>query len=84
MSSKICPDCKVKVRWKGKTCGKNPIVECMTCGYREHTRQNKPMEKKIGKGWFYYGRKSGFGLGFEITKWGWNVDFIFWYIGQEF
>ena len=42
------------------------------------------MEKKIGKWWFNWGRKSGFGLGFEISKWGWSIDFGFWYIGQEF
>jgi len=42
------------------------------------------MEKKIGKYWFYVGRKCGFGIGFEISKYAWNIDLGFWYIGQEF
>jgi len=42
------------------------------------------MEKKVGKYWFTCGRKSGFGIGFEFSKYGWSIDLGFWYIGQEF
>jgi len=42
------------------------------------------MEKKIGKYWFYCGRKSGFGIGFDICKYYFTIDLGFWYIGQEF
>lgn len=41
-------------------------------------------EKKIGKYWFAWGRKSGFGIGFNISKYGWDIDLGFWYIAQEF
>lgn len=34
---KICPTCKVRVKWKNKVCGRDPVRECMTCGYKEHT-----------------------------------------------
>jgi hypothetical protein len=42
------------------------------------------MEKKVGKYWMSYGRKSGFGLGFDVSKYGWSLDLGFWYIGGEF
>jgi len=42
------------------------------------------MEKKIGNYWFYAGRKCGFGIGFQISKYAWNIDLGFWYVGQEF
>ena len=42
------------------------------------------MEKKIGKYWFNWGRKSGFGIGFSISKYGIDLDLVFWYIGLEF
>jgi hypothetical protein len=42
------------------------------------------MEKRIGKCWFAWGRKSGFGIGFEFSRYGWGLDLGFWYIGQEF
>jgi len=41
-------------------------------------------EKKIGKYWFTWGRKSGFGFGFNISKYGWDIDLGLWYFGQEF
>ena len=47
MKDKTCPVCKEETKWKGKVCGRDPIHECMTCGYREHTnklRQNNPMK----------------------------------------
>ena len=42
------------------------------------------MEKQIGGTWFQYGCKSGFGIGFDISKYCWYIDLGFWYIGQEF
>jgi len=42
------------------------------------------MEKRVGKYWFVYGRKSGFGIGFDVSKYFWTIDLGFWYIGQEF
>jgi hypothetical protein len=42
------------------------------------------MEKKMGKYWFSYGKMSGFGIGFVVDKYHWNIDLGFWYIGQEF
>jgi hypothetical protein len=43
------------------------------------------MEKKIGKKvWFAYGRKSGFGIGFDISRWYTTIDLGFWYIGVEY
>lgn len=41
-------------------------------------------EKKIGKYWFNWGRKCGFGIGFDIDRYHWSIDLGFWYIGQEF
>lgn len=41
-------------------------------------------EKKIGKYWFNWGRKCGFGIGFDIDKYHWSIDLGFWYVGQEF
>lgn len=42
------------------------------------------MEKKIGRCWFAWGRKSGFGIGFNVSKFGIDLDLGFWYIGVEF
>ena len=42
------------------------------------------MEKKIGNYWFTWGKKEGFGIGFNISKYGWDIDIGFWYISQEF
>ena len=42
------------------------------------------MEKKLGKTWLFYGPKSGFGIGFDISKYALSLDFGFWYIGVEF
>ena len=42
------------------------------------------MEKKIGKYWVVLGRKSGFGIGFNISKYGLDIDLGLWYIGIEF
>jgi hypothetical protein len=42
------------------------------------------MEKKIGRFWFAWGRKSGFGIGFNVSKYGLEFDLGFWYIGMEF
>jgi hypothetical protein len=42
------------------------------------------MEKQVGKFWFSWGRKCGFGIGFEFSRYGWGLDLGFWYIGQEF
>lgn len=42
------------------------------------------MEKKIGKHWYCYGRKRGFGIGFDISDYYCNIDLGFWYIGMEF
>jgi hypothetical protein len=41
------------------------------------------MEKKIGKRWVSFGRKSGFGIGFEISRYVWSLDLGFWYFGVE-
>jgi|TARA_R110000868_G_scaffold26592_4_gene102221 hypothetical protein len=41
-------------------------------------------EKKIGKYWFYWGRTSGFALGFAVDKYHWSIDLGLFYIGQEF
>lgn len=41
-------------------------------------------EKKIGKRWFVYGRKRGFGIGFDISKYGINLELGLWYAGVEF
>lgn len=42
------------------------------------------MQKKIGRYWFSLGRKTGFGIGFDIDQYGWYANIGFWYIGQEF
>ena len=36
------------------------------------------MEKQIGKYWFAWGRKSGFGIGFDINRYHWSLDLGFW------
>ena len=41
--------------------------------------------KEIGKGkWFTYGRMSGFGIGFTISRYYANLDLGFWYLGLEY
>ena len=42
------------------------------------------MEKKIGRYWYARGRKMGFGIGFDISKYGVQLDLGFWYVGVEF
>jgi hypothetical protein len=43
------------------------------------------MEKKLSnKVWLSYGIKSGFGIGFDISRWYVTFDLGFWYIGLEF
>jgi hypothetical protein len=42
------------------------------------------MQKKIGKVWFFYGRNSGIGLGFNLDKHHITLDLLFWYVGFEF
>lgn len=42
------------------------------------------MEKKIGSYWYARGRKAGFGIGFDISKYGIQLDLGFWYVGVEF
>jgi len=43
------------------------------------------MEKKLSnKVWLSYGLKSGFGIGFDISRWYVAFDLGFWYIGLEF
>jgi hypothetical protein len=41
-------------------------------------------EKKIGKSWFYWGKASGFGIGFQISKYNLDLTLGFWYVGLEF
>ena len=41
------------------------------------------MEKKIGRYWFCYGRKSGFGIGFNISKHSIDLDLGVWYLAFE-
>jgi hypothetical protein len=42
------------------------------------------MEKKVGRFWFYGGRNSGIGLGFNFDKYHLTFDLLFWYVGWEF
>jgi hypothetical protein len=41
-------------------------------------------EKSIRKMWLSYGRLSGFGLGFSVSKYQATFDLGFWYIGLEY
>lgn len=41
------------------------------------------MEKRVGKYWFSYGRKSGFGIGFNISTYSIDLDFGLWYLAVE-
>lgn len=41
-------------------------------------------EKKIKHTWFSYGRKGGFGIGFDIDRYHISFDIGFWYLGIEF
>jgi len=41
------------------------------------------MEKKIGRYWFCYGRKSGFGIGLNISKYSIDLDLGVWYLAVE-
>ncbi len=36
---KLCQGCNKITKVKGKVCGKDPIHECMECGYREHAQE---------------------------------------------
>ena len=40
-------------------------------------------ERQIRKYWVHAGRLSGIGFGFKIDKYGWDIDFIKFYIGME-
>lgn len=42
------------------------------------------MEKMIKGYWYFRGRKSGFGIGFDISKYGFQLDLGLWYMGVEF
>ncbi len=41
-------------------------------------------EKKIGKSWFYWGKISAFGIGFQINRHNLDLTIGFWYVGLEF
>jgi len=41
-------------------------------------------QKVIGKGWLYYGKLSGFGIGFQISRYNVDLNLGFWFIGLEF
>jgi hypothetical protein len=41
------------------------------------------MEKKIGKRWYFAGRKQGFGIGFNASKYGIDMDLGFWFVAVE-
>jgi len=43
----------------------------------------KYKERKIGKYWIHYGGLSGIGFGFRADEYGWDIDFIKFYIGME-
>ena len=40
--------------------------------------------KEIGKVWLAYGNLSGFGLGFQISKYNFDLNLGFWYIGLDY
>lgn len=43
------------------------------------------MEKKIGKKvWFSCGRICGFGIGFTVNRYFFDLQLGFWYIGLEY
>jgi len=41
------------------------------------------MEKKIGSQWYYAGRKAGFGIGFNISRYCIDIDLGFWFVAVE-
>lgn len=42
-------------------------------------------EKRLfDKVWFSYGKLRGFGLGFQITRYNFDMHLGFWYIGLEY
>jgi hypothetical protein len=41
------------------------------------------MEKKIGNHWYIAGRKIGFGIGFNISRYSIDIDLGFWFIAVE-
>jgi hypothetical protein len=43
----------------------------------------KYKENKICKYWIHYGVLSGIGLGIRVDRYGWDIDFIKFYIGME-
>ena len=42
------------------------------------------MQKKVGKGWLFYGLSNGIGIGIHIDRHSATVNFLCWYIGWEF
>jgi hypothetical protein len=48
-------------------------------------QEDKMAAKKVGKNkYLTYGRNSGFGLGFNITKYYISLELGFWYLAFEF
>jgi hypothetical protein len=41
-------------------------------------------QMKLGKWWFVCGRKSSFGIGFDISKYGISLELGLWFAGIEF
>jgi hypothetical protein len=41
-------------------------------------------EKKFGKSWLYWGKISGFSIGFQISRHNFDLSIGFWYVGWEF
>jgi len=40
-------------------------------------------ERKIGKYWVHCGCLNGIGLGFKVDRYGWDIDFVRFFIGME-
>lgn len=40
-------------------------------------------QKKIGKFYYVVGRKSGFGIGFDLSRYGLMIEAGLWFIGIE-
>lgn len=41
------------------------------------------MEKRIGNYWCCAGRKAGFGIGFNISRYSIDIDLGFWFVAVE-
>ena len=41
-------------------------------------------QKKLGKWLIIFGCKSGFGIGFDISKYGISLELGLWFVGIEF